>query len=47
MLINFTSVTNSVFRGFKQFMGDYYEVLMKLGNASILFFMLYILYKKG
>jgi len=45
-LINFTSVTQSLFHGTEQFLGDYYSVLIRLGNVSVSFFILWILHKK-
>ncbi len=44
-LINFTSVSQSLFHGTQQFLGDYYPVLMRLGNVSITFLILLIMYK--
>jgi hypothetical protein len=45
-LINFSSVSKSVFHGTEQFLGDYYQVLIQMGNVSISFLILWILYKK-
>jgi predicted acyltransferase len=45
-LINFSSVTRSVFHGTEQFLGEYYPVLISLGNVSISFLILWILYSK-
>lgn len=47
MVFTFTSVTQSLFYGTEQFLGDYYRVLIRLGNVSIIFFILWIMYKKG
>lgn len=44
-LINFSSVSQSLFHGTQQYLGDYYQVLIKLGNASIIFLILYVMYK--
>ena len=44
-LINFSSVSKSLFHGTEQFLGDYYQVLISLGNVSISFYILWLLYK--
>ena len=46
-VVNFTSVSNSFLHGMAQFVGDYYPVLIKVGNASIVFVILMILYKRN
>ena len=46
-LVDFSSVTKSIFHGMEQFMGNYYLTLIKLGNVSILFFILWLMYRKG
>jgi len=46
-LVDFSSVTKSIFHGMEQFMGNYYLTLIKLGNVSILFFILWMMYRKG
>lgn len=46
-LINFSSVSQSLFHGTEQFLGDYYQTLIRLGNVSISFFILWIMYKNG
>ncbi len=46
MVINFSCIPTSLFFGTEQFLGEFYPVLIKLGSASILFGILYILYKK-
>ena len=45
-LINFSSISQSLFHGIEQFLGDYYQVLIRLGNVSISFFILWMMYKK-
>lgn len=46
-IIDFSSITKSVFHGMEQFMGNYYLTLIKLGNVSIIFFILWLMYRKG
>ena len=46
-LVDFSSMTKSIFHGMEQFMGNYYLTLIKLGNVSILFFILWLMYRKG
>jgi len=46
-IINFSSLTTSLFHGTEQFLGDYYHVLIRLGNVSIIFFILWLMYRKG
>jgi hypothetical protein len=41
-----SSVIKSVFYGTEQFLGDYYATLVKLGNVSIIFFILLAMYRK-
>jgi hypothetical protein len=44
-LINFSSVSKSLFHGTEQFLGDYYLALISLANVSISFFILWIMHK--
>jgi predicted acyltransferase len=46
-IINFSSVTKSVFHGLEQFMGGYYQTWITFSNVSIIFFILLVLYRKG
>ena len=46
MIVDFTSLTRSVFFGLEQYLGDYYAVLLRLGNASIVLFILWVMYKQ-
>ena len=46
-LIDFSSITISVFHGMEQFMGNYYFTLIKLGNVSIIFLILWLMYRNG
>lgn len=46
-IINFRSVVQSVCYGFEQYLGNYYSVLINLGNYLIVFFILRELYKRG
>jgi predicted acyltransferase len=45
-ILNFSSVTTSVFRGTEQYLGDYYPVLITLANVSIIFLILRQMYRK-
>jgi predicted acyltransferase len=45
-IIDFSGVVRSVFHGTEQFLGDYYPVLIKLGSVSIIFFILWMMYRK-
>ena len=44
--VNFSSVTQSVFHGTEQYLGDYYSTLIRLANVSIVFVILWLLYRK-
>ncbi len=46
-VVSFTCVVTSIFWGTEQYLGEFYPVLIAFGNVSILFTILYILYKKG
>ena len=46
MCINFSCISRSVFHGLAQYIGDYYQVLIALSNAAIIYFILWCLYKK-
>ncbi|HTN68696.1 MAG TPA: hypothetical protein VLZ33_04455 [Dysgonamonadaceae bacterium] len=45
-IINFTSITQSVFYGTEQFLGDYYSTLIKLANVSVIFVILWFFYRR-
>lgn len=45
-LINFNSVSASLFFGLEKYLGEYYPVLLKLSNVSILLIILQVLYKR-
>lgn len=45
-IINFSSVTSSLFHGLEQYMGDYYKVLITLGNVSLILVILLLMYRK-
>ena len=45
-ILNFSSITQSVFYGTEQFLGDYYSTLIKLANVSIIFAILWLFYRK-
>lgn len=46
-VINFSSVTKSIFHGTEQFMGDYYPSLIFFGNGSFIFLILWLMYRNG
>ncbi|MGV8137328.1 MAG: acyltransferase family protein [Mangrovibacterium sp.] len=46
-IVNFSSVSASVLHGMKQYTGDYYETLITFTNLSILFLILWKMYRKG
>lgn len=45
-LIDFSSVVNSLFHGTEQFLGNYYQAFIRFGNASIIFTILWLMYRK-
>lgn len=44
-IIDFSSVTKSLFQGTEQFLGDYFPVLIKFGNVSLIFLILWLMYR--
>ncbi|MDR1737297.1 MAG: DUF5009 domain-containing protein [Candidatus Symbiothrix sp.] len=46
MTIRFGCISESVFFGLKQYIGDYYSALIAASNAVIIYLILYTLYKK-
>ena len=44
-VVSFKSVSRSLFFGLEQYVGDYYDLLIRLSNIAILFLILYILYR--
>ena len=46
MCINFTSVSSSLLYGVKQYVGDYYSALIALSNAAIVYFILWMMYRR-
>ena len=44
-VISFKSVSRSLFFGLEQYVGDYYDFLIRFSNIAILFLILYILYR--
>ena len=44
-VISFKSISRSLFFGLEQYVGDYYDFIIQLGNVTILFLILYILYR--
>ena len=45
--INFSSVSRSLLHGFEHLTGDYYQLVITLGNVLILFLILRFMYRKG
>jgi predicted acyltransferase len=45
-IVDFSGIVRSVFHGTEQFLGDFYLTLIKLGSVSIIFFILWIMYRK-
>jgi predicted acyltransferase len=46
MILNFNSISQSLFFGTEQFLGDYYRVLLRLANVSIIFLILWVMYRR-
>lgn len=46
MCVNFTSVSSSLLYGLRQYVGDYYPVLIALGNAAIVYLILWMMYRR-
>ena len=46
MVVNFNSISQSLFYGTEQYLGDYYRVLLRLVNVSIIFLILWIMYRR-
>ena len=44
-VVSFRSVSRSLFFGLEQYVGDYYGFLIQLSNVTILFLILYLLYR--
>ena len=44
-VISFKSISRSLFFGLEQYVGDYYDFIIQLSNVTILFLILYILYR--
>jgi len=45
-VVSFRSISKSLFFGLEQYVGDYYDFILQLSNATILFLILYIMYRK-
>lgn len=45
--ISFSSISQSLFFGFEQYMGTFYPVWIELSNAGITFLILWYMYRKG
>ncbi|MEG2066438.1 MAG: DUF5009 domain-containing protein [Tannerellaceae bacterium] len=45
-VINFSSITRSVLGGLEQYTGNYYVVLIAIGNVSLIYVLLHVLYKQ-
>ena len=46
-IIDFSSISKSVLYGTEQFLNNYYVTFIKLANVSIIFFILYLMHRKG
>ena len=46
MCVNFTSVSSSLLYGLRQYVGDYYSVLIALCNAAIVYLILWMMYRR-
>lgn len=46
MCINFSCIGHSLFHGLEQYLGEYYQVLLSLNNAVIVYAILYFMYRK-
>ena len=44
--VNFSSVSRSLFYGLQQYVGDFYPALIALGNASIVYLILWMMYRQ-
>ena len=44
-VVSFRSISKSLFFGLEQYVGDYYDFIIQLSNVTILFLILYILYR--
>ena len=45
-IVNFTALSESLFYGTEQYLGDYYRVLIRLANVSFIFLILWIMYRQ-
>jgi predicted acyltransferase len=45
-VVSFRSISKSLFFGLEQYVGDYYDFILQLSNVTILFLILYIMYRK-
>ncbi len=45
-VISFKSISKSLVFGLEQYVGDYYQVIIQISNVTILFIILYIMYRK-
>ncbi|MBR4923657.1 MAG: DUF5009 domain-containing protein [Bacteroidaceae bacterium] len=46
MCVNFSCIGHSLFHGLEQYLGEYYQVLLSISNAAIIYAILYYMYKK-
>jgi hypothetical protein len=46
-IISFDRIAHNVLFGLEQFLGDYYPLIKSLGALSIIYSILYWMYKKG
>ncbi|MGF1583846.1 MAG: acyltransferase family protein [Bacteroidales bacterium] len=47
MVFDFSGITESVLYGTSQYLDEYYRVIIQLGNVFIIFFILWIMHKRG
>lgn len=46
MCVNFSCIGHSLFHGLEQYLGEYYQVLLSISNAAIIYAILYYMFKK-
>ncbi|MCD8538393.1 MAG: hypothetical protein LRY55_00490, partial [Leadbetterella sp.] len=47
LCVSFSSIGQSLFYGLEQYIGPWYPALLALSNAGIIYFILWLMYKKG
>ena len=46
MCVNFGSVSESLFYGLEQYVGDFYPVVIAFSNVAIVYFILWVMYRR-